>query len=71
MHYETTQTDDQLFVEAARAAVEAARKRSEHNEITANIPGFIGVKRKGKGEASKCYVGFKTGMVFKKGEKQV
>ena len=48
LHYENMRIDDQLFAGAAQTAVEAAKKRSEYMEATANIPGSIKAKGKAK-----------------------
>ena len=45
-YHENTCADDQLFAEAARGAMEGAKKRSE--DLDTNIPDFIKVKRKVK-----------------------
>jgi len=47
---------------------ESAEELTEIQELLQAIPDFIKVKRKGRGEASKWYEGFKKGMVFKTGE---
>ena len=47
LHYESMRIDDQLFADAAPAAVDAAKKRSEDMEVTADIPDFI-TSQKGK-----------------------
>lgn len=49
LRYEAKQIDDQQFAETAQAAVGAAKERSGDNDVVANIPDFIMVKRKRQG----------------------
>ena len=51
--------------DVAKAAVEEATASAKAYEKEA--PEFIKVKKKGKGQASKCFEGTKLGMVFKNG----
>ena len=65
-HHEHNCTDDQLFAVAARVAMEDVKKRSDDMKAAVDIPDFIKVKRKGKGETRKWYEGPNVGMIFKK-----
>lgn len=56
--------DDQLMADAAQAASEEAKASLKHRD--ADLPDFIKVKRKGKGEASRWYECTKPGMICEK-----
>ena len=58
-------TEDQLMENIANAAIEEANARATANE--AEVPEFIKVQKKGKGQASNWFEGTKPGMVFKNG----
>ena len=61
-HHLNNCIDDQLMVDVARVVVDEAKAIAQENG--ADVPEFIKVKRKGKGEASKWLEGPKPGMVF-------